>query len=388
MFSSCLLYQNPTASVTIIDIPRSLELSQGRSVRRLLSAEPLQEPFPSHEPKSSKGRAKLGERSIDDLIVQKHLEFSLAEIKQNYQAEWCLPRVTEQRKTVDEESSHNAKTQKPSFSLKDRSGREEEEDVLNLSPPPPHVFATTFFQNQSHTSIPIRYSSEIHATLPPQSTFLKGSISTTLPTFIQHAPKFDLIILDPPWPNRSARRKGDYEISYNTSEIRSLLSSIPLEDHIYEEGYIGVWITNKAIFRELILEVFTEWGVELVEEWIWLKVTAKGEPVSALDGLWKKPYEILLVARKGGVLEGDGGVKRRVVMGVPDLHSRKPNLKSPFEVLMQKKPGTYEGLEIFARNLTEGWWGWGNEVLKFQEDEYWADSQEEVTPVSISPSTN
>lgn len=110
-----------------------------------------------------------------------------------------------------------------------------------------------------------------------------------------------------------------------------------------------------------------------------MKITVDGEPVCALDGLWKKPYEILLVGRKGSVRDGEG-VKRRVVVGVPDLHSRKPNLKCLFERLMQKKIGEYQGLEIFARNLTEGWWGWGNEVLKFQEDEHWIDSQD-VTPI-------
>jgi len=72
-------------------------------------------------------------------------------------------------------------------------------------------------------------------------------------------------------------------------------------------------------------------------------------------------------------ISGNGDVKRRVLVGVPDLHSRKPNLKSIFEQVMKKEK--YEALEVFARNLTAGWWGWGDEVLKFQSEEYWIEGE-------------
>jgi len=138
---------------------------------------------------------------------------------------------------------------------------------------------------------------------------------------------------------------------------------------------VAVWVTNKPAFREMLVwegGLFEEWGVQLMEEWIWLKVTSIGEPICALDSMWRKPYEVLLIGRRGGErVEGD--VKRRVVVGVPDLHSRKPNLKTLFEGVMCRKGGEYEALEIFARNLTAGWWSWGNEVLKFQTVEHWAE---------------
>ena len=158
-----------------------------------------------------------------------------------------------------------------------------------------------------------------------------------------------------------------------------------------EGGLIGAWVTNKPAIREMILGtgdgtgggLFGEWGVRLVEEWVWVKVTVTGEPVLELGSVWRRPWEVLLVGRKAGkgedgVMEEEGnrdgeeeGVKRRVVLAVPDLHSRKPCLKGLFEGAMGLKEGEYEGLEIFARNLTKGWWSWGDEVLKFQADEHW-----------------
>jgi hypothetical protein len=31
----------------------------------------------------------------------------------------------------------------------------------------------------------------------------------------------------------------------------------------------------------------------------------------------------------------------------------------------------YSALEVFARNLTAGWWACGDEVLKFNQDTWW-----------------
>lgn len=117
--------------------------------------------------------------------------------------------------------------------------------------------------------------------------------------------------------------------------------------------------------RAEVEKAFEEWNVRLCEEWIWAKVTTEGECVSELDGVWRKPYEVLLLGMRDDE-SGDGvveeKVKRRVIVGVPDLHSRKPCLKTLLEPLL---PQGYRALEIFARNLTQGWCAWGNEVLKF-----------------------
>ena len=145
---------------------------------------------------------------------------------------------------------------------------------------------------------------------------------------------------------------------------------------------MACWITNKASARADALECFRIWGVTLIEEWVWLKVTAKGEPVYDVEGLWKKPFEVLLVGRKdddmvseAGKSEGqrceDGeGVKLRLVVGVPDLHSRKPSLRTLMESLVCKGEN-YRALEVFARNLTAGWLAWGDEVLKFNWEGHW-----------------
>jgi N6-adenosine-specific RNA methylase IME4 len=359
--SSSILYQNPDSTVFLIDIPRSIEIAQGASSsssRKLISSKPLEHPYSSVEPKASKARAKVGETSLENLLLQKHLQFALEEVKARHEGKWCLPRVTE-------DSEVGKKRKRTDDSIPEPNEEEFldilQQGFLHHNPHPKPITATLGPE-----------SSRIH--LPPNSTALVGDISTTLSTFTSSALKFPLIILDPPWPNRSARRKKAYSLSYSTLDIKSLLSSLPLQNHLEDEGYIGIWVTNKDIFREMVIGeggLFELWGVELVEEWIWMKVTENGEPICKLDGLWRKPYEIVLVGRREAQVRE---VKRRVIVGVPDLHSRKPNLKElfGFEGLGLLGEG-YKGLEIFARNLTSGWWAWGNEVLKFQGEECWVD---------------
>ncbi|KAF4634513.1 hypothetical protein G7Y89_g3592 [Cudoniella acicularis] len=363
----------------LLDIPHSLEQAQGDSRQRIFSSEPLEHPFPSVEPKTTKAKANLGEVSIEELLLQRHVQIALDGIKEVYQGEWCLPRTAKEAPRMKRRHIEESECETEECSAVDKQRNSENEglqmsstsyqdSILHRNPESESIYTLSELAGQK-----IR--------LPRNSTALVGDVATTLPIFTSVAPQFNLIIMDPPWPNRSARRKGSYGISYSTTEIRDLLSLIPISDHLAEKGLVGVWITNKAAFRDMLLGeggLFDEWGIELGEEWVWVKVTKKGETVSKLNSLWRKPYEILLVGRRREEGIQSTEVKRRVIFGVPDLHSRKPNLKSVFKKVMELE--RYEALEIFARNMTDGWWAWGNEALKFQMNEHWINNIQDSLP--------
>jgi N6-adenosine-specific RNA methylase IME4 len=371
-----ILYQNPSATVTLIDIPRSIEVAQGATSRKLISTKPLGHPFPSLEPKSEKAKRNVGETSLDDLLIQKHLEFALQEIEANFSGDWCLPRVVDEGDGVLKDKDGAGKKRKGS-----------EISTTDITKVTSRLKTCTLLQEVSPTSIfHSNYSSSPTTVtqkltkfyIPPLSTLLQADILTSRDQLILETPEFSLIILDPPWPNRSARRKNSYQLSHDPDDIETLLTAVPVATKLANDGIVAVWITNKPSFRDLVLGeegLFAQWGVSFVEEWVWLKVTRGGEPICALDSTWRRPWEVLLVGRKGDRGEGEG-VKRRVIVGVPDLHSRKPNLKTLFEVFLGRRGGEYEALEVFSRNLTEGWWSWGNEVLRFQGEEYWVDGKE------------
>ncbi|KAF5719280.1 Methyltransferase 4 [Fusarium mundagurra] len=207
--------------------------------------------------------------------------------------------------------------------------------------------------------------------IPDKAEFLDGSIEAMGDAFHMSAPKFDLVVLDPPWPNRSARRKTDkYATVSNLKEMRDLLLHIPLASHLAPDGLVAVWVTNKHSIHDFLTSptgLFAAWSLEFVTEWTWLKVAASGEPLYDMESTWRKPWEKLIIAKRIGSKKPDA-LESKVIVAVPDIHSRKPNLRGLFQDVIGKQ---CLGLEIFARNLTAGWWAWGNEVLRFQQPEYW-----------------
>lgn len=234
---------------------------------------------------------------------------------------------------------------------------------------------------------PAQPGQELRFTIPPRSTlFLSDTAQpdafrasfrqvTDEYTLPRH---FDLVLLDPPWPNRSAKRKGAYEQVGGMPYLKRMLLNMDMDTYLEHNALVGVWITNKESLREHVLGaggLFERWNVGLIEEWIWIKTTTKGEPMFDMDSSMRKPYEILLLGRAAPnawtTMSHATSVATRVIAAVPDIHSRKPCLKELLEPYMPS-PSDYGALEVFSRYLVSGWMSWGNEVLKYNCDQYWA----------------
>jgi N6-adenosine-specific RNA methylase IME4 len=247
-----------------------------------------------------------------------------------------------------------------------------------------HSLALTIAENTSQST---QLGLEYRFTIPPRSTFFLGDSTAsdafrtsfreltdefTLP---RH---FDLVLLDPPWPNRSAKRKGAYEQVGGMPYLKKMLLNMDIDSYLEHNALVGVWITNKEALREHVLGpggLFETWNVGLTEEWVWIKTTTKGEPMFDIGSAMRKPYEILLLGRAAPNswtrMTHASTVKRRVIAAVPDIHSRKPCLKQLLEPYLVD-PTDYSALEVFSRYLVSGWTSWGNEVLKYNWDGYWA----------------
>lgn len=329
-----MLFKNENRTVILVDVPRSIEEAQvlqsklehrRATLKRLVSSKPLESPFSTPEPKDGNSGLII---SVSDLMAAAAAADALEVIRTSYSGPWCLPRFVQ-----DEDGMNGSKRKRNATS--DGEGK---------------------------------------ASIPEGSTHLLGTISSERERFLSEAPIFDLIVLDPPWPNRSARRKhNSYKIARSLDEIRETLSLIPIMTHLAPDGLVAVWITNKASVVTLMTGpqgLLAEWGLELVDEWTWSKVTTTGEPIFDSESSWRKPWERLLVARKRGS-RTTLPTRGKVIVSVPDLHSRKPSLRGLFDDVFT--PPDYKGLEVFARNLTAGWWSWGDEVLKFQQPEHWKE---------------
>jgi N6-adenosine-specific RNA methylase IME4 len=192
---------------------------------------------------------------------------------------------------------------------------------------------------------------------------------------------FNVMILDAPWPNASAKRKATYNTDNSLNALRARIIAMDLDTYMAPGCLVGMWITNKTAIRDLIIGddgLFKTWNLSLEQEWAWVKITDQGEPITDLNGVWRKPYEVLLLGRRPenplqmADLSGSQDVTRRVIAAVPDLHSRKPCVKRLLEPFVAANVG-YQALEIYARHLVAGWWSWGDEVLKFNWEGCWTN---------------
>ncbi|KAL9449221.1 hypothetical protein AB3S75_011200 [Citrus x aurantiifolia] len=215
--------------------------------------------------------------------------------------------------------------------------------------------------------------------LPRESCFFMsdlGQIHNLIPADSDCG--FNLIVIDPPWENGSARQKSVYPTLPNRYFL-----SLPIKQLTHSEGaLVALWMTNREKLRDFVeKELFPTWGVKYVATFYWLKVKLDGSLISDLDLFHHRPYEYLLLGYCSGVVsltvvassEHNSTLQavkgNQVIISIPGDYSRKPPIR---ELLLEHVPGPKPArcIELFAREMTAGWCSWGNEPLHFQESRY------------------
>ncbi|KAL6435324.1 hypothetical protein ACFW04_005383 [Cataglyphis niger] len=178
--------------------------------------------------------------------------------------------------------------------------------------------------------------------------------------------QYDFILLDPPWWNKSIRRKkikcaeASYKMMYNEELIK-----IPIRKLLHSNGIVAIWCTNSSNHLNSIFnEIFPSWGITHRAKWYWIKVTQAGNTICNFNSTpGKQPFELLIL---GSALEEDkmNIPNSKLMISIPSaVHSHKPPLT---EIIKEYLPNEPKCLEIFARYLLPGWTSWGLEILKFQ----------------------
>ncbi|XP_062158238.1 methyltransferase-like protein 2 isoform X2 [Alnus glutinosa] len=178
--------------------------------------------------------------------------------------------------------------------------------------------------------------------MPRESCFYMsdiGQIHNLIPA--ESGRGFNLIVVDPPWENGSARQK----------------SREKLRDFVEKE-------------------LFPTWGVRYVATFYWLKVKADGSLINDLDLFHHRPYECLILGYchresvdSECLLKFKHVQDGQIIVSIPGDYSRKPPIGG---LLLEYVPGfnPTRCLELFAREMIPGWTSWGNEPLRFQELRY------------------
>lgn len=435
---TAIIYQSADREITLIDIPASIALAQGRS-DTLLSTPPLEEPIQPKEDYRSRASKSTAVPLADTARHETYKALiyqALLDIRAHIPGSWCAHRQVFLRPPANDKGTLDPLDLEKELESRFREWADAGEHLgdqsfdfqtmmaslgapevqpattsnnahqwvmsysLSGSSPAQHVHAIDLlpaFYNPESLPLGLTIarstagqdpaSCAYNFTVPPRSGFVLGDCNhpDSFRSFFRDLtdehdlPRhFDLVLLDPPWPNRSAKRKGVYEQIGGMPYLKKMLLRMDIDNYLEHNALVGIWITNKPALREHVLGkkgLFEAWNVGLIEEWIWIKTTTRGEPMFDIDDSMRKPYEVLLLGRAAPntwtTMTHALNPRKRVIAAVPDMHSRKPSLKELMEPYMPD-PTNYSALEVFARTLTAGWMSWGNEVLKYNSDIYWA----------------
>ncbi|GFU31641.1 n(6)-adenine-specific methyltransferase METTL4 [Nephila pilipes] len=232
-------------------------------------------------------------------------------------------------------------------------------EVCNLSL---DVSVPSEYYNRNNESTIVIFGSEKYV-LPAKSSFHLCDINNIMNL---KGTKYDLIVLDPPWENKSVRRNKKYK----TLDCDSLIN-LPIETICNPGCLIVVWVTNNQRQLNFVKEkLFPKWKVVNHVMWHWFKITLGGHFIHSGDWHHKKPYENLLLGYVSSDFENKNFVTEveiephKVILCVPSsIHSHKPPLT---EILKPYISENANCLEIFARYLLPKWTSLGNEVVKLQ----------------------
>nr|CAD2202552.1 unnamed protein product [Meloidogyne enterolobii] len=103
--------------------------------------------------------------------------------------------------------------------------------------------------------------------IPPSCSFYIGNVADINQLKFE-ANSFDLIIIDPPWQNRTVKRqKRLYKIfSNNHSSLSNsnLLTNIPIPSLLTQNGLLCLWITNSEKIFNFALNLIKNWKLILI----------------------------------------------------------------------------------------------------------------------------
>jgi N6-adenosine-specific RNA methylase IME4 len=178
---------------------------------------------------------------------------------------------------------------------------------------------------------------------------------------------YNIIYCDPPWEYKVWSQKGQGRSAENHYKTMSLsdICALPIEKIAARDCALFLWVTFPTL--PYAFELIRAWGFSYkTVSFVWVKKNKKADSLFWGLGHWTRANaEICLLATKGKPQRISKSV-HQVIMTPIEAHSKKPEEARRRIVELM---GDLPRIELFARNQTEGWDVWGNEVsssIQFQ----------------------
>ena len=171
--------------------------------------------------------------------------------------------------------------------------------------------------------------------------------------------KYNIIYADPAWKYADpSKNRGGAIRHYKTMCFKDI-ANLNVESITSEDCILFLWVTFPKLQESF--SVIKSWGFEYkTVGFVWIKKNKKQTNTNFWGmGRWTRSNaEICLIATKGKPKRINAGIHSVIEHPIMQ-HSKKPNIVRDKIVELV---GDLPRIELFARETTDGWDSWGNEV--------------------------
>jgi N6-adenosine-specific RNA methylase IME4 len=172
--------------------------------------------------------------------------------------------------------------------------------------------------------------------------------------------KYTVIYADPPWAYKVWSKKGigrSAENHYPTMDIEDICA-LPVADIAAKDSALFLWATFPCLPEAF--KLLKVWGYTYKSvAFVWVKRNKESPGWFVGLGYWTRANaEICLLATKGSPGRVSRAI-RQILESPVEAHSKKPDEARDRIVALM---GNVPRIELLARQKTDGWHVWGNEV--------------------------
>lgn len=172
--------------------------------------------------------------------------------------------------------------------------------------------------------------------------------------------KYNIIYADPAWYFKTYSNKGEKRSAvqhYNCMSIDDICN-LPVNTITDNDCILFIWVIDPMLPEAM--EVIKRWGFKYkTVAFTWVKENKKSKGYFTGLGYWTRSNpEMCLLATKGKPKRLSKSVRQLLISKLQE-HSKKPD---SIRDKILELCGDLPRIELFARQRTEGWDCWGNEV--------------------------
>ncbi len=172
--------------------------------------------------------------------------------------------------------------------------------------------------------------------------------------------KYQIIYADPPWSYNDKMKGTGFEIEkqYGTMSLEAL-KCLPIKDKVANDSILLMWFVYGMLPEAL--ELVKSWGFKYkTVTFIWNKKSKHGKNVYTMGRWTLSNTEAVILATRGCCSKyKQTNAMKQYVEAERTKHSKKPGIVRDKIIELF---GDLHRIELFAREKTEGWDAWGNEV--------------------------